>query len=141
MSAKPKPGSPFENDPLFLEVMAEALNYSLEELGPSALKAAKVLTINAMCTVFAESEVTSLISRGENREDIALGLHQAVVKRATGMIRRLWPGGPIFFAGGVAKNTCIRHLLEKDLQIPIVVPDNPQIIGALGAALLLEEGA
>jgi len=125
----------------FLEVMAEALNYSLEELGPSALKAGKVLTINAMCTVFAESEVTSLISRGENREDIALGLHLAVVKRAAGMIRRLWPGGPIFFAGGVARNTCIRHLLEKDLQVPVIVPDNPQIIGALGAALLLEEGA
>ena len=125
----------------FLEVMAEALNFSLEEFGPSALKAGKVLTINAMCTVFAESEVTSLISRGENREDMGRGLHQAVVKRAASMIRRLWPGGPIFFAGGVARNSCIRHLLEKDLQVPVIVPDKPQMVGALGAALLLEEGA
>jgi len=125
----------------FLEIMAEALQFSLDDFGPAALKADKVLPINAMCTVFAESEVTSLISRGESREDIAFGLHQAVVKRAGGMIRRLWTGGPIFFAGGVARNCCIRQLLEKDLQVPVVVPDHPQLVGALGAALLLEEGA
>jgi len=122
----------------FLEIMAEALNFSLEEFGASALSASKPLAVNAMCTVFAESEVTSLISRGEDRHDIALGLHLAAATRAMGMIRRLWEGGPIFFAGGVARNRCICHLLEKGLQVPVIVPENPQLVGALGAALLLE---
>lgn len=125
----------------FLEVMADALDYSLDEFGPSALRAGKSLAINAMCTVFAESEVTSLVSRGEKREDIALGLHKAVVKRAAGMIRRIWTGGPLVFAGGVARNCCIRKLLEEELQVVVTVPDDPQIVGALGAALLLEDGA
>jgi len=80
-----------------------------------------------------------LVSRGEKREDIALGLHKAVVKRAAGMIRRLWAGGPIVFAGGVARNTCIRTLLEEELRVAVIVPEDPQSVGALGAALLLEE--
>ena len=125
----------------FLEVMAEALDFTLEDFGPSALRAGKSLVINAMCTVFAESEVTSLVSRGEKREDIALGLHKAVVKRAAGMIRRTWVGGPLVFAGGVARNCCIRKLLEEELQVVVTVPDDPQMVGALGAALLLEDGA
>lgn len=123
----------------FLEIMAAALDFSLEEFGPAALRAEKTLPISAMCTVFAESEVTSLISRGEDRQDIALGLHQAVVKRAAGMIRRLWTAGPVFFAGGVARNPGIRELLARDLNAPVIVPDNPQLVGALGAALLLAE--
>lgn len=123
----------------FLEVMAEALDFSLDDFGPQALQAENPLTINAMCTVFAESEVTSLVARGEKRRDIALGLHKAVVKRAAGMIRRLWTGGPIVFAGGVARNSCIRTLLEEDLRVPVFVPEDPQMVGALGAALLLEE--
>ena len=125
----------------FLEVMAEALDFTLEDFGPSALRAGKSLAINAMCTVFAESEVTSLVSRGEKREDIALGLHKAVVKRAAGMIRRTSTGGPLVFAGGVARNCCIRQLLEEELQVVVTVPDDPQMVGALGAALLLEDGA
>ena len=124
----------------FLEIMAQALSYSIEDFGQAALSATQSLPINAMCTVFAESEVTSLISRGQARQDIARGLHQAVAIRAAGMIRRLWSAGPIFFAGGVAHNQCIRRLLEEEMQVPLIVPDTPQLVGALGAALLLAEG-
>lgn len=123
----------------FLEVMAAALQYPLDEFGDAALGAGKVLAVSAMCTVFAESEVTSLVTRGEPRDAIALGLHKAVVQRAAGMIRRLWPGGTIVFAGGVARNRCIHRLLEEELRQPVLIPDDPQMIGALGAALLMEE--
>jgi (R)-2-hydroxyacyl-CoA dehydratese activating ATPase len=120
----------------FLEIMAQTLGYSLEQFGVEALKASKEMQISSMCTVFAESEVTSLVARGEDRRDIALGLHRSVVRRALGMLKRVTVKEPILFAGGVARNPCMRHLLEEALGVPILVPENPQMVGALGAALM-----
>ncbi len=97
------------------------------------------MSINSMCTVFAESEVTSLIAKGADRKEIARGLHLSVVKRASAMISRVSSEGPIVFSGGVAQNPCIRELISKNLGRQVVVPDNPQMMGALGAALILEE--
>ncbi|MFZ3062147.1 MAG: acyl-CoA dehydratase activase [Actinomycetota bacterium] len=125
----------------FLEVMAEALNFSIQELGGEALKAKAPTKINSVCTVFAESEVISLIARGENRRDIAYGIHEAISERIAAMINRMGVSGDLIFAGGVAYNKCIRHILEKKLNLRIYVPDNPQIVGALGAALLAERRA
>lgn len=121
----------------FLEVMAQALDFGLDEFGEEALRAEKGLAINSMCAVFAESEVTTLITRGEQRRDIARGLHEAVVERAVTMLRRVWTGGPVVFAGGVARNACIRHLLEHNLGQQVLVPEDPQMVGALGAALIV----
>lgn len=71
----------------FLEIMAHTLGYDLHELGTEALKAAKDIQINSMCTVFAESEVTSLLAKGEERKEIALGLHRcSVIRRTVGML-------------------------------------------------------
>ena len=124
----------------FLEIMAKALGFGLESFGPEALRADKTLTISSMCTVFAESEVTSLISKGEDAASIALGLHAAVVRRAASMLRRVsGDGGPIVFAGGVARNVCMQRLLEQSLKREIRVPESPQMVGALGAALLAAE--
>ncbi|HKI48232.1 MAG TPA: acyl-CoA dehydratase activase, partial [Desulfobacteria bacterium] len=120
----------------FLEIMARTLGFELEEFGLEALKADNYLHINSMCTVFAESEVTSLVARGEDRRSIALGLHQSVVRRAVGMIKRVSSEGPVVFAGGVAKNPCMRRLLEEALKQKVIVPEDPQMVGALGAALL-----
>ena len=120
----------------FLEIMAHTLGFELAEFGPEALKAQGDLHINSMCTVFAESEVTSLVARGQDRRAIALGLHRSVVRRAVGMIKRVSSNGPIVFAGGVAKNQCMRRLLEEALEQKILIPENPQMVGALGAALL-----
>jgi len=120
----------------FLEIMARTLGFELGEFGSEALKADNYLHINSMCTVFAESEVTSLVARGEDRRAIALGLHQSVVRRAVGMIKRVSSEGPIVFAGGVARNLCICRLLEEALKQEVHVPENPQMAGALGAALL-----
>ncbi len=120
----------------FLEVMARALGFPIEEFGIQAMNAKKDIQISSMCTVFAESEVTSLLAKGEDRLDIALGLHRSVVRRASGMVKRVSVEGPIVFAGGVARNPCMHRLLEKALQSEIMVPESPQMVGALGAALL-----
>ena len=123
----------------FIEIMAKNLGFSIDEFGAAALDAKKELSINSMCTVFAESEVTSLIAKGANRKEIARGLHLSVVKRASGMINRVSSTGPIVFSGGVANNPCIRELIGQTLGREIFVHENPQMIGALGAALILEE--
>ncbi|MFH2058006.1 MAG: acyl-CoA dehydratase activase [Pseudomonadota bacterium] len=125
----------------FIEIMAKNLGFSIDEFGFAALEAKKDLSINSMCTVFAESEVTSLIAKGANRKEIARGLHLSVVKRATGMINRVSSNGSIVFSGGVAKNPCIRELLARNLGREICVPDAPQMMGALGAALIMEQEA
>lgn len=120
----------------FLEIMAHTLGYSLDQFGVGALEAKNGMQISSMCTVFAESEVTSLVARGEDRQDIALGLHRSVVQRALSMLKRVTVKEPILFAGGVARNPCIRLLLEETLGANILVPENPQMVGALGAAIL-----
>jgi predicted CoA-substrate-specific enzyme activase len=123
----------------FLEIMASSLGYTIDQFGTEALKASKNLQINSMCTVFAESEVTSLVAKGEDPREIALGLHRSVVRRAVGMLKRVSADNDIVFAGGVAKNPCIRHLLEENLKRQVLVPEDPQMVGALGAALLAGE--
>jgi predicted CoA-substrate-specific enzyme activase len=121
----------------FLEIMAKTLGYDIEGFGKDALLSEKVIAISSMCTVFAESEVTSLIAKGQNRRNIAKGLHVSVVNRVSGMVSRISPEGDIVFTGGVAKNPCIRELLSKKLSRNIVVPDDPQLVGAYGAALIV----
>lgn len=123
----------------FLEIMAKNLGFDLDAFGPAALSAEEALSINSMCTVFAESEVTSLIARGADRKAIARGLHASVVKRAAAMINRVSSDGPIVFSGGVAKNRCIRELVARQLSREVLVPEDPQMIGALGAALILAD--
>jgi (R)-2-hydroxyacyl-CoA dehydratese activating ATPase len=123
----------------FMEIMARTLGFTIEEFGREALLAENDLTISSMCTVFAESEVTSLIAKGRNPREIALGLHTSVVRRVAGMISRVALGGDLVFTGGVAKNPCMSVLLEQKLGCEILVPDDPQCIGALGAALLAAE--
>ena len=123
----------------FLEIMAQTLGYTLDEFGEEALKAQKEIQVSSMCTVFAESEVTSLLARGEKRRDIALGLHRSVVRRAAGMLKRVTARDRLLFAGGVARNPCMHRLLEAAIQKEIFVPDEPQMVGAIGAAFLAEK--
>lgn len=119
----------------FLEFMATALQLPLESFGDFALQSDKRIQINSMCTVFAESEATSLMARGEKPHNIAMGLHLAIVQRTVAMLRRVGGEPPVLFAGGVAHNSCVRKLLEEKLEHPVVIPENPDMVGALGAAL------
>jgi activator of 2-hydroxyglutaryl-CoA dehydratase len=88
-----------------------------------------------MCTVFAESEATSLMARGEKPTNIALGLHLAIVQRTLAMLRRVGVVEPVLLAGGVAHNPCVHALLEEQLGMSFIVPELPDVVGALGAAL------
>jgi predicted CoA-substrate-specific enzyme activase len=119
----------------FLEVMAAAMGLSLEEMGAIAMETQSEIKVSSMCTVFAESEVTGLIARGTPRPEIARGLHEAICDRATALLKRVGIEREVVFAGGVARNPCLTALLEERLGLPILIPENPQIVGALGAAL------
>ena len=119
----------------FFEIMAMALRYSLEELGSEALAAEGSISLNSMCTVFAESEVISVLAKGADRRDVARGIHQSVVRRAMTMLRRVGIRDDVAFVGGVARNAAVREMLGRELRRKLVVPENPQIVGALGCAL------
>jgi len=126
----------------FIEVMAKAVNVDLDKIGDISLQHKKEVTISSICTVFAESEVISLVSEGEALEDILYGIHKAISDRTMGLITRL--GGPqpeIIMAGGVAKNIGVVKALEKALNTQIKIYVEPQIVGALGAAMLALEKA
>jgi len=120
----------------FLENMAHTLGMGVDEFGPHALAAGgRSVRISSMCTVFAESEVVSLIARGADSHRVALGLHRAIVDRVGGMVRRAGVQERFVFAGGVAHNPCLQQRFAEALDVPTTVPDQPQIVGALGAAL------
>lgn len=123
----------------FLEIMAGTLGFDIKAFGREALKAEKDLAISSMCTVFAESEVTSLIAKGMNSREIARGLHLSVITRAAGMINRVSDRGDIVFTGGVANNPCMVELLGNKLGRAVLVPEEPEFAGAYGAALLARE--
>ncbi len=119
----------------FLEFMAASFQIPIERFGDFALEGRPGLSINSMCTVFAESEATSLMARGHRPQDIALALHHSVVKRSLSMLKRVSVNGPLVFSGGVALNRCVRELIKKEIAFQILVAPEPDMVGALGAAL------
>jgi (R)-2-hydroxyacyl-CoA dehydratese activating ATPase len=120
----------------FLEYTARALEVPIEELGNLALVSKKPAGITSMCTVFAESEVISLRAREFTKEDIAAGLIESIARRVAVMARQVGLKQNVAFVGGVAKNAGIKVALERELGISLYVPPDPQVTGALGAALL-----
>ena len=123
----------------FLEIMAKALCYNLESLGEQCNHGNEKIKINSMCTVFAESEVISLIANGVKREVIANALHNSIVNKVTSLIMRVGKKEDVVFAGGCARNKCIRDIFEERLQSKIFVHENPDMLSALGAALYAKE--
>jgi predicted CoA-substrate-specific enzyme activase len=126
----------------FIEVMAKALDVDLDKIGDISLHHKKDVAISSICTVFAESEVISLVSEGEVIEDIVYGIHRAIADRTMGLINRL--GGveeEVIMTGGVAKNIGVVKALENILGTQLKIHVEPQIVGALGAAILALEKA
>lgn len=119
----------------FLELMATALSYTLDDFIRAALDAGHASRISAMCAVFAESEVVSMVARGVPREELALGIHDSVASRSLALLGRLQLQDPIAFIGGGALNAALTGSLSTHLGRPIQVPSNPQFVTALGAAL------
>lgn len=120
----------------FLEVMARALEIELEKFGEMSLKSQAPSDISSLCTVFAESEVISLIAKGEKRENIVAGIHAAIGARIAAMAKRVKIAAPVMMTGGVAKNKGLVKALEKRLMQDILIVESAQVIGAIGAALL-----
>ncbi|MCG6911158.1 MAG: acyl-CoA dehydratase activase [Deltaproteobacteria bacterium] len=123
----------------FLEVMARALELELDLLGDMALKSEKPSRISSLCTVFAESEVISLIAKGEPRENIVAGIHASIGSRVVAMAGRLNFQPDVMMTGGVAKNKGLVRMLEQKIGMPLNVSPYAQVIGAIGAALLATE--
>jgi predicted CoA-substrate-specific enzyme activase len=120
----------------FLEVMARALEVDLEKMGEISLKSDLPATISSLCTVFAESEVISLIAKGEKRENIVAGIHDAIAARVVSMAKRVKIEAPVMMTGGVAKNDGLVRALELRLDQEIRIAETAQTMGAIGAALL-----
>jgi predicted CoA-substrate-specific enzyme activase len=123
----------------FLEVMAHVLDMSLEDFSSLALKSRSPCPISSVCTIFAESEVISLRARRTSIEDIVAGIHKASAKRVSTMASRIGAHKIVVFTGGVAKNRGMRNVLESELGVSLIIPEEPQIVGALGAALFALE--
>ncbi|HHU63809.1 MAG TPA: 3-hydroxyacyl-ACP dehydratase [Clostridiales bacterium] len=123
----------------FLEVMAKTLGLSLEDMSKEAANSKEELTITSMCTVFAESEVISLIAKNKDKADIIKGLNKSIAGRTLSLLERIGRKKHYMMTGGVAKNSGVVQALEEKIGEKIFVPEEPQIIGALGAALIALE--
>jgi predicted CoA-substrate-specific enzyme activase len=119
----------------FLEVVAQRLGVELGSLGSMAAKSLKPAAISSMCVVFAETEIIGLLASGTSREDIVAGVQSAIASRIIGMAgRKAEP--PIIFTGGVAMISGMDAALETALGQPVAISPDPQMTGALGAAIL-----
>ena len=125
----------------FLEVMAGVLGVEIGEIGPLSLMGRNPCEISSTCTVFAESEVVSLRAEGETREDMLAGIHRAMSNRVKIMGASVGFKNDVVFTGGVALNVGMKEALASAIGLDILVPEQPQIIGALGAAILAKNEA
>ncbi|MDY6958393.1 MAG: acyl-CoA dehydratase activase [Halobacteriota archaeon] len=125
----------------FLEVMARALGIRLDDMGKISLKSRNPAKISSMCTVFAESEVVSLVAEGTTQKDIVAGIHDAISSRVSAMVGRVGLESGLTISGGVAKNIGVVKALEDKLGLSATIPKEPQIVVALGAAALASEKA
>ncbi len=119
----------------FFEAMARAFEMDLTEFSRLSLKAKNVIPITAQCTVFAESEVISLVGEGKPMDEIAAGIELSVAKRCFVMSKKAGATDRITLTGGCAKNDGLKAAIEKVLKLKVIdLPVDPQLIGALGAA-------
>ena len=123
----------------FLETMARALNLPLEYLGPLSLQAEGSVSVSSMCAVFARSEVTALARRGIPKSSILAGLHEGIADRVCGLLKRVGIESKFVISGGIAKNPGVVCKLEEKTGLTAHIAPEPQIIGALGAALFAAE--
>lgn len=123
----------------FLEMMSRTLEVPLEEMGESSLNWTEDIDITSMCTVFAESEVVSLIAQNREIADIIHGLNKSVAAKTVSLVNRVGKKNSFMMTGGVAKNIGVVNCLEEKLGEKIFIPEEPQIAGAIGAALIALE--
>jgi len=123
----------------FLEIIADSLDLSLEELGALSQKSTVILTISNQCVVFAETEIISLVNEGREIPDIISALHRAVANRVASLARGIGVEEEVLMTGGVAKNPGMFSALAGALGLELRAVSDPQMNGALGAALIAED--
>lgn len=125
----------------FFEIIAKVLGIDIKEIGPLSLKSKKPAEISTLCTVFAEQEALLRLAEGVPIEDIVAGIHKANASRIYGMVKKIKIDEAVAITGGGAKNCGLCRCLEERLQLPVLMPPEPLITGALGAALIAGEKA
>ncbi len=123
----------------FTEAMARALEVPLEEFGKISLQSSKSIPMNAQCAVFAESEVVSLVHAKTPKTDIARAVHDAIASRIVSMVRRVGINEDVALVGGVSYNPGFVDSLNRGLEVKVIVPEDAEFVGALGAALIAGE--
>lgn len=124
---------------IFLETMAKLLEIGVEEMGPLSLGSQREVSISTMCAVFAESEVVSEVHRGTLKVDILRGIHDSVAIRGMALLNKIGVERDVVMTGGVARNQGIVAAMARQLGFDLLVPQDPQGVGALGAALFAME--
>ena len=119
----------------FLEMMARTMEMNLDQMSVTGLDYQEDITISSMCTVFAESEVVSLIAQNKAPDDIVHGLNKAVAAKTAALVQRVGGEEKYMMTGGVSKNQGLVQTLEEKLNTKLVISENAQLCGALGAAL------
>ena len=124
----------------FIEVMSRALELPLEEVSDLILESKDPVTITSQCGVFAESEVITYVNEGRDRADIVSGIARSVAAKVSSLVRRISLEEKVAMVGGVALNAGVRKYVEEELGVELVELEvDPQLYGALGAALVARE--
>ena len=126
----------------FIEAMSRALEVDINTMGELSLKSTKQIPMNAQCTIFAESEVVSLIHQKTSKEDIIHAVHDAIADRNTSMVRQIGIEKEVALIGGVARNIGFVDSMNKNLGFDLLVPKepiSPEYVTALGAALVARD--
>ncbi len=125
----------------FLQVIARVLRINLTEIGPLSLKSSQRVEFNTGCAVFAESEAISRIAEGSAKEDILAGIHRAMAAKTLNLVERVGLEPDCALIGGGAKDIGLVKSIAEMLDLGLLVPEEPQIVAALGAALIAQEKA
>jgi len=123
----------------FLEMMGRVLEVEIERFGELALQATEPVRISSLCAVFAESEVISILSQGGRIPDIIAALHESIAKRVGAMVKRIGVEEAVLFDGGPARNGGLAGALERELGVELIVPPEPQLSTAIGAAAIADK--
>ncbi len=123
----------------FLEIIANVLRIDLKEIGPLSLRSQNPVTFTTSCAVFGESEAISRVAEGISKEDIVAGVHKALANKVSALVNRVGLGEGCAISGGGGLNVGLVKSIEEELGLRLLVPPQPQLITALGAAIIAEE--
>jgi predicted CoA-substrate-specific enzyme activase len=120
----------------FMEIVAEVLHVALPEIGPLSLKSTKVLPFSTTCAAFGRGAAVTLMKEGERKEDILAGLHEAIASRVTAVVKKVGLADKFAITGGIGRNVGMVSKIEQKIGgLKVTLPQEPMIVGALGAAL------